>query len=61
MVNRFQKWLHGSWSIPVASGILILMSFALQYFGAEMWNRAVSPQWWIDAGEHATSTAEVFT
>ncbi|MGP5607173.1 MULTISPECIES: heavy metal translocating P-type ATPase [Micrococcaceae] len=60
-MNRFQKWLHGSWSIPVASGILILMSFALQYLGAGMWNRAVSPQWWIDAGEHATSTAEVFT
>ena len=37
------------------------MSFALQYLGAGMWNRAVSPQWWIDAGEHATSTAEVFT
>ncbi|MGP5394938.1 heavy metal translocating P-type ATPase [Arthrobacter rhombi] len=60
-MNRFQKWLHGSWSIPVASGILILISFALQYLGAGMWNRAVSPQWWIDAGEHATSTAEVFT
>ncbi|MGP5724445.1 heavy metal translocating P-type ATPase [Arthrobacter rhombi] len=60
-MNRFQKWLHGSWSIPVASASLILMSFALQYLGAGMWNRAVSPQWWIDAGEHATSTAEVFT
>ncbi|MGP5163112.1 heavy metal translocating P-type ATPase [Arthrobacter rhombi] len=60
-MNRFQKWLHGSWSIPVASGILILMSFALQYLGAGIWNRAVSPQWWIDAGEHATSTAGVFT
>ncbi|MGP5317497.1 heavy metal translocating P-type ATPase [Arthrobacter rhombi] len=60
-MNRFQKWLHGSWSIPVASGILILISFALQYLGDGMWNRAVSPQWWIDAGEHATSAAEVFT
>ncbi|MGP5731398.1 heavy metal translocating P-type ATPase [Arthrobacter rhombi] len=60
-MNKFQKWVHGSWSIPVVSGILILISFALQYLAGGNWNRAVSPQWWIDAGEHATSTAEVFT
>ncbi|MGP5218955.1 heavy metal translocating P-type ATPase [Arthrobacter rhombi] len=59
-MNKFQKWVHGSWSIPVVSGILILISFALQYLGDGMWNRAVSPRWWIDAGEHATTT-EVFT
>ena len=60
-MNKFQKWVHGSWSIPVVSGILILISFGLQYLADGMWNRAISPQWWIDAGEHATSTAEVFT
>ncbi|MDN6170347.1 MAG: cadmium-translocating P-type ATPase, partial [Micrococcaceae bacterium] len=60
-MNKFQKWVHGSWSIPVVSGILILISFGLKYPGDGIWNRAVSPQWWIDAGEHATSTAEVFT
>ncbi|MGP9837198.1 heavy metal translocating P-type ATPase [Arthrobacter sp. 179] len=60
-MNKFQKWVHGSWSIPVVSGILILISFGLQYLGDGIWNRAVSPQWWIDAGEHATSTATVFT
>ncbi|MDN6300274.1 MAG: cadmium-translocating P-type ATPase, partial [Micrococcaceae bacterium] len=60
-MNKFQKWVHGSWSIPVVSGILILISFGLQYLADGNWNRAVSPQWWIDAGEHATSTATVFT
>ncbi|EMQ97349.1 heavy metal translocating P-type ATPase [Paeniglutamicibacter gangotriensis] len=60
-MNKFQKWVHGSWSIPLVSGILILVSFGLKHLADSAWNRTLSAQWWIDAGEHATSTANVFT
>lgn len=60
-MNKFQKWVHGSWSIPLVSGILILVSFGLKHLADGAWNRTLSAQWWIDAGEHATSTANVFT
>ncbi|MDO5745184.1 MAG: cation-translocating P-type ATPase [Micrococcaceae bacterium] len=60
-MNKFQKWVHGAWSIPLVSGILILVSFGLKHLAGGAWNRALSAQWWIDAGEHATSTANVFT
>ncbi|MFI8413934.1 heavy metal translocating P-type ATPase [Paeniglutamicibacter gangotriensis] len=60
-MNKFQKWVHGSWSIPLVSGILILVSFGLRHLADGAWNRTLSAQWWIDAGEHATSTANVFT
>ncbi len=60
-MNKFQKWVHGAWSIPLVSGILILVSFGLKNLADGVWNRTLSAQWWIDAGEHATSTANVFT
>ncbi len=60
-MNKFQKWVHGNWSVPVVSGVLILVSFGLQRLAGGLWNVTLSPQWWIDAGEHATSAAAAFT
>lgn len=60
-MNKFQKWAYGSWSVPVVAGTLILISFGLQHLAGGVWNSTVSQQWWIDAGEHAHSTAVVFT
>lgn len=60
-MNLFQKWWHGNWAVPVLSGALILASFAVQYLAGGSWNTTVSPQWWVDAGEHAHGSGHVFT
>ncbi|GAB3266460.1 heavy metal translocating P-type ATPase [Arthrobacter pigmenti] len=59
-MNRLQKWVHGNWSVPIVSGVLILISFGLQYLGGGAWNTVLTPQWWLDAGAHATHSAGVF-
>jgi len=60
-VNRLQKWVYGNWSVPVVSGVLIIISFALQWLGGGVANLTVSPQWWLDAGAHGTHASAVFT
>src|SRR5690625_2331331 len=60
-MNRFQRWWHGSWSVPVLSGLFIVASFALEYLAGGAWNIVVGPQWWVDAGEHAHGSGHVFT
>lgn len=60
-MNRLQKWVYGNWSVPVVSGVLIIISFALQWLGGGVANLAVSPQWWLDAGAHAAHASAAFT
>lgn len=60
-MNRLQKWVYGNWSVPVVSGVLIIISFALQWLGGGVANLAVSPQWWLDAGTHAAHASAAFT
>jgi len=61
IVNRLQKWVHGNWSVPIVSGVLIVISFGLQHIAGGTWNTVLTPQWWLDAGAHATHSAGVFT
>ncbi|GAA4478582.1 cation-translocating P-type ATPase [Enteractinococcus fodinae] len=60
-MNWFRKWWYGNWAVPVISGLLILASFGVQYLGGGAWNTVVGPQWWVDAGEHAHGSGQVFT
>ncbi|MFB2572100.1 heavy metal translocating P-type ATPase [Micrococcus sp. IITD107] len=60
-MTRLRTWARGTWAVPVVSGVLILLSFALQHLAGGAWNAAVGPQWWIDAGEHAHTAASAFT
>jgi len=60
-VNRLQKWVYGNWSVPVVSGVLIIISFAIQWLAGGVANLTVSPQWWLDAGAHATHASAAFT
>ncbi len=60
-MNRLQKWFYGNRSVPVVSGVLIVMSFAIQWTAGGVANLTVSPQWWLDAGAHATHANAVFT
>ena len=60
-MNRLQKWVYGNWSVPVVSGVLIIISFAVQRLAEGAANPTVSPQWWLDAGAHATHATAVFT
>ncbi|NLX04263.1 MAG: cadmium-translocating P-type ATPase [Phycisphaerae bacterium] len=60
-MNRLQKWVYGNWSVPVVSGVLIIISFAIQWLAGGAANLTVSPQWWLDAGAHATHASAAFT
>lgn len=60
-VNRLQKWVYGNWPVPVVSGVLIIISFAIQWLAGGVANLTVSPQWWLDAGAHATHASAAFT
>ncbi|MDI3330451.1 MAG: cation-translocating P-type ATPase [Micrococcus sp.] len=60
-MNRLQQWVRSRWSVPAVSGLLILISFGIERLGGGAWNLTVSPQWWIDAGEHAHSLSHGFT
>ncbi|WP_222844494.1 hypothetical protein [Saccharomonospora sp. CUA-673] len=48
-MNRLQKWIYGNWSVPVVSGVLIVISFAIQWLGGGVANITIGPQWWVDA------------
>ncbi|HRA09775.1 MAG TPA: heavy metal translocating P-type ATPase [Microbacteriaceae bacterium] len=60
-MNALRKWRYGNWFVPVVSGLLILVSFGVEKLAGGAWNITVSPQWWIDAGEHAHGSGQVFT
>lgn len=60
-MNRLQKWVYGNWSVPVVSGVLIIISFAIQRLAGGVANLTVSPQWWLDVGAHATHASAAFT
>jgi len=49
--------LRGRWVVPAVSGLLIALSLLLTHVVAAA-NPVLTAQWWIDAGEHATTTAE---
>lgn len=53
--------MRGSWFVPSISGLLILLSFALSRLAGGSANFAISPQWWLDAGAHATHAGAAFT
>ena len=60
-MNRFRKWVYGNWFVPVVSGVLIVISFAIRRLAGGAADLALGPQWWLDAGAHATHAAAVFT
>ncbi|MFB8387204.1 heavy metal translocating P-type ATPase [Microbacterium sp. NPDC055910] len=60
-MNALRKWRYGNWFIPAVSGLLILVSFGIENLLGGAWNTTLSPQWWIDAGEHAHGSGHVFT
>lgn len=41
--------------------MLIIISFAIQWLAGGVANLTVSPQWWLDAGAHATHASAAFT
>lgn len=61
MGSRFERWVHGDWSTPVVSGVLVLVSFVLRQSAGGAGDVTLSPQWWLDAGEHAAGPGTVFT
>ncbi|MFZ1383249.1 MAG: cation-translocating P-type ATPase [Scrofimicrobium sp.] len=60
-MNRLQKWAHGNWSVSVVSGVLIVISFAIQWLAGGKTNSTLSPRWWVDAAHHATHASAAFT
>ena len=59
-MNVFRTWRYSNWFIPVVSGLLILISFGVEKLAGGAWNVRMSPQWWIDAGEHAHGSGQEF-
>ncbi|WIY82907.1 heavy metal translocating P-type ATPase [Propionimicrobium sp. PCR01-08-3] len=60
-MNRLQRWARGNWLVPVVSGVLIVVSFAIRRLIAGVANLTLSAQWWLDAGAHATHSVGEFT
>ncbi len=60
-MNKLQRWVYGNWSVPVVSGVLIIISFAIQRLAQGAADPAISPQWWLDAGSHVTHAGSAFT
>ena len=59
-MNRLQQWVTGKWFVPALSGALIVASFLLERAIGGAANPTLAPQWWFDAGVHATHTAGSF-
>ncbi|KGM52353.1 HAD family hydrolase [Lysobacter concretionis Ko07 = DSM 16239] len=59
-MSRLQQWVTGKWLVPALSGILIVASFVLDKALGGAANPSLAPQWWFDAGVHATHSAESF-
>ncbi|WP_417508394.1 heavy metal translocating P-type ATPase [Microbacterium sp.] len=60
-MNALRAWRHSNWFIPVVSGILILLSFGAEKLAGGGANLALTPRWWVHAGEHAHGSGDVFT
>lgn len=60
-MNWIRKWWYGNWAVPVISGVLILASLAVEHLTGGVWNTTLTPQWWVDAGEHAHGSGHMFT
>ncbi|OAV60514.1 heavy metal translocating P-type ATPase [Enteractinococcus helveticum] len=60
-MSWIRKWWYGKWAVPVISGVLILASFAVEHLAGGTWNTTLTPQWWVDAGEHAHGSGHTFT
>lgn len=50
----------GKWAVPALSGALIIASFLVGRVLGDGANPVLTPQWWFDAGVHATHTAGAF-
>ena len=59
-MSRLQQWVTGKWFVPALSGALIVASFLLERAIGGAANPTLAPQWWFDAGVHATHTAGAF-
>ena len=59
-MSRLQQWVTGKWFVPALSGALIVASFLLERAIGGAANPTLAPQWWFDAGVHATHTAGTF-
>ncbi|NLB13155.1 MAG: cadmium-translocating P-type ATPase [Gammaproteobacteria bacterium] len=59
-MKRLQQWVTGKWLVPTLSGALIVASFLLERAIGGAANPTLAPQWWFDAGVHATHPAGSF-
>ncbi|HCT15729.1 heavy metal translocating P-type ATPase [Corynebacterium nuruki] len=59
-VTRLRAWARGHWAVPVLSGALIVVAFALRWIASGALDITVSSQWWLDAGAHATHDGGAF-
>ena len=60
-MRTLRAWMRGGWLVPAVSGVLIALSFGIEKLVAGAANITLSPQWWLDAGDHVHSTESVFT
>ncbi|MDJ1372326.1 heavy metal translocating P-type ATPase [Gulosibacter molinativorax] len=59
-MNTLQRWVSSKWFVPIVSGLLILLSFGVQYIAGGALNPVLSPKWWLDAGAHDTHGGVAF-
>ncbi|WP_022870911.1 heavy metal translocating P-type ATPase [Yaniella halotolerans] len=60
-MSKFEKWIRGNWAVPVISGLLILVSSAVNNIRDGTLNPELVSRWWVDAGVHAHDGTDVFT
>lgn len=59
-MTKLQQWVSSKWFVPIVSGLLIALSFVLERGVGGALNPTLTPQWWLDAGAHATHSGSVF-
>ena len=52
--NKLTHRRHGNWAVPLISGLLILLSWAVARSSSV--ELVLAGRWWVDAGEHATGS-----
>ncbi len=57
-MNSLRRWVYGKWSVPALAGVLIALSLLLEHVVSASLNPTLGSQWWIDAGEHATTSSD---
>lgn len=60
-MKTIRSWRRSNWFVPAVAAALILVSFGIEHLFGGAGNLTISPQWWIDAGEHAHGSGQVFT